>query len=101
MAIKKTLIVNLVRQGRKRWQLTLQSTDSNLLAELRQAIYVLTEKHDVFILNAADPFGIEVPHASPKTKKVRKLRSDKGTRRAADTADTDNLSLIGSSHGKP
>lgn len=81
MAIKKTLIVDLKRQGRKRWALTLQGTDSGVPEELRTAIYTSTERHDVVVLNAADPFGEETPVA----KKIRKPRSDKGTRRA-DTA---------------
>ena len=90
MSIKKTLIVDLKRQ-RQRWVLTLRGTDADVLEELRATIYASTEKRDIAVLNAASPFGEDVPVA----KKTRKPRSDKGARRG-DTSQQPNL--IGSSH---
>ena len=77
MAIKKTLIGNLVREG-QRWMLTLQSADTDILRDIIETVRESAKNHDAVLLNAADPFG---DTREAEEKKPRKLRSDKGIRR--------------------
>lgn len=82
MSVKKTLFVNFTRLGHERWTLTLQSKDPDLLTDIRDMLRASTKKHDVVILNAADPFG-GVTVEAQENKKPRKPRADKGTKRGS------------------
>ena len=77
MAVKKTLIGQLVRDG-QRWVLTLQSSDANILRDIIETVRESAKKHDAVLLNAADPFG---DTRKFEGEKPRKLRSDKGIKR--------------------
>jgi len=84
MAVKKTLIGQLVRDG-QRWVLTLQSSDANILRDIIETVRESAKKHDAVLLNAADPFG---DTRQVEETKSRKPRSDKGIKRNVEERGT-------------
>ena len=86
MASKKTLMVNFVRSGRRRWFLSLEGTDAAVLGDVVAAVKGSAERRGVPIVNATSPFGEAKQPERMGKKKDRKQRSDKGAKRAEHPA---------------